>query len=286
LADSQAVTPPAFPARWKLSDPTLVVETFSSRIWKARREDGSAAIVKALKCFPDVYDELRGAYFLRWRNGVGAVRLLDLDDQTMLLEYGGERVLTAEIEAQGDNAATDIAADVLARMLTPSSVPAPPELQPLRERFASLFAKAHIERQTVGGSVYIEAAELAERLLANPQDVRPLHGDLHHENIILSNRGWLVIDPKGVLGDPAFDAGNMFYNPLELRDTLCLDEHRIAYMAETFGKVLGQSPVAILDHAFAYGCLSACWHAEDANADEESLERGVAKAIRSVRFSF
>ncbi|ESY84220.1 hypothetical protein X739_22395 [Mesorhizobium sp. LNHC220B00] len=37
---------PAFPARWKVSEPELVAETFSSRIWKVRLEDGSPAIVK------------------------------------------------------------------------------------------------------------------------------------------------------------------------------------------------------------------------------------------------
>lgn len=51
---------PAFPARWKISAPELIAETFSSRIWKVRFEDGSPAIVKALKPFDDVADELRG----------------------------------------------------------------------------------------------------------------------------------------------------------------------------------------------------------------------------------
>jgi len=39
---------PAFPERWKVSAPDLIAETFSSRIWKVFRDDGSPAIVKAL----------------------------------------------------------------------------------------------------------------------------------------------------------------------------------------------------------------------------------------------
>jgi streptomycin 6-kinase len=39
---------PAFPKRWKVSPPELIAETFSSRIWKVVREDGSPAIVRAL----------------------------------------------------------------------------------------------------------------------------------------------------------------------------------------------------------------------------------------------
>ncbi|WP_275429655.1 aminoglycoside phosphotransferase family protein, partial [Serratia marcescens] len=85
-----------------------------------------------------------------------------------------------------------------------------------------------------------------------------LHGDLHHDNIMQAPRGWLVIDPIGIVGDPGYDAANMFYNPLD-RDDLCRDPERIAAMAETFSRVLGQSPRRLLDHALAYGCLSASW---------------------------
>ncbi len=78
---------PAFPARWKIGAPELIAETFSSRIWKVLREDGSPAIVKALKPFDDVADELRGEHYLAWRRGEGAVRLLGRDGHSMLLEY-------------------------------------------------------------------------------------------------------------------------------------------------------------------------------------------------------
>jgi streptomycin 6-kinase len=95
-------------------------------------------------------------------------------------------------------------------------------------------------------------------------------------------RGWLAIDPVGLLGDPGFDAANLFYNPLD-RDDLCLDPERIAFMADLFARTLGQDVPAILDHAIAYGCLSAAWHAEDGNRVDEQRELSVAAAIRAVR---
>src|SRR5690606_13186500 len=143
--------------------------------------------------------------------------------------------------------------------------PVPPDLQPLRERFASLFRKAAADRDAGVSSLYVDAARIAEALLSDARAVRPLHGDLHHDNIMHGPRGWLAIDPKGVLGDVGFDAANMFYNPLE-RDDLCLNPERIAGMAEVFSKTLWQDPRRILDHAVAYGCLPAAWHHEDANA--------------------
>ncbi|WP_027057257.1 aminoglycoside phosphotransferase family protein [Mesorhizobium loti] len=276
---------PAFSARWKVSAPELIAETFSSRIWKVVREDGSPAVVKALKPFDDVADELRGEHFLARRRGEDAVRLLGRDGHSMLLEYAGDTLLSRVLDEQGDNAATTIAAEVMARLFSPGKDPFPPELQPLRERYVSLFRKAATDRDAGHASLYVEAAAIADRLLDDPRDIRAPHGDLHHDNILHEPRGWLVIDPKGVLGDPGFDAANMFYNPLD-RDELCLDPLRIAHMAEIFGRTLGQSPAAILDHAIAYGCLSAAWHQEDDNAVEENRELSIAMAIRTVRASF
>ncbi|MES0062527.1 aminoglycoside phosphotransferase family protein [Mesorhizobium sp. M0041] len=276
---------PAFPQRWKISAPELIAETFSSRIWKVRREDGSPAIVKALKPFDDVEDELRGEHYLAWRRGEGAVRLLGRDGHRMLLEYAGDTLLSDVLAKEGDNAATAIAAELMGRLFSPTRHPAPPDLQPLRTRFASLFKKAGADRDAGEHSLYIEAAEIADRLLDAPHAVKPLHGDLHHDNILHGARGWLAIDPKGVVGDPGFDAANLFYNPLG-RDDLCLDPERIAHMAEIFARTLGQTPAAILDHAIAYGCLSAAWHHEDENAVDENRELSVAGVIRKVRLSF
>ncbi len=274
--------PRAFPRRWNICGAELIAETFSSRIWKVLREDDSVAVVKALKPFDDVEDELRGAHFLRWRSGDGAVRLLDVEGSDMLLEYGGERLLMSVLDADGDDAATEIAADVLARLHRPSQHPAPPQLQPLRERFDALFARAGKASGSGNDDSYRQAASTADLLLESTRSALPLHGDLHHDNIIFSPRGWLSIDPKGVLGDPCFDAANLFYNPLD-RDALCADPQRITRMAKILSQALKLDPCRLLDFAFAYGCLSAAWHGEDGNEKDESRELAIASAVRSVR---
>lgn len=277
--------PRRFPRRWKIVEAHLLTETFSSRIWKVMRAGGSEAVVKALKPFDDVEDELRGAYYLDWRDGHGTVRLLGRDRMDMLLEYAGSRHLTAVLDAEGDRAATEIAAEVMARLHAPSRRRTPPQLQRLRERFAALFARAVSDTRKGVGRFYGEAAGIADRLLFDPRDVRPLHGDLHHDNIIESPRGWLAIDAKGVLGDTGFDAANLFYNPLD-RDDLCLDPERIAHMATALARSMGHDPRRLMDHAVAYGALSAAWHAEDGNDGDEKRELSVAEAIRAVRLSF
>jgi streptomycin 6-kinase len=273
---------PTFPAGWSVQGAELIAETFSSRIFKVRLPDGAPAVIKDLKPIDDVEDELRGAHLLAWRDGEGLVRLIAMHGQSMLLEYAGDTMLTDVLDEDGDAAATEIAAMVMAKLHSPSSRPAPADLQPLRERFRDLFAKARTDSDTGCDNLYVEAAAIAERLLSSQRDVRPLHGDLHHENIMHGPRGWLAIDPKGVIGDPAFDAANMFYNPLE-RDDLCLDPARVAGMAEILSRRLGLDPRRLLDFAFAYGCLSAAWHAGDANDKDEQRELAVAAAVARVR---
>jgi streptomycin 6-kinase len=272
---------PTFPAHWEVREPVLIADTFSSLVWKVQRRTGNA-VVKSLKPFDDVEDELRGAHYLEWRDGLGAVRLLGLEGQSMLLEYAGETMLSNVLDAEGDEAATEIAAEAMTELFSPSDRGFPPDLQPLRERFSSLFRKAEADQGAEPATLYIEAAKIAERLLADPHDTRPLHGDLHHENILRGERGWLAIDPKGVLGDPAFDAANMFYNPLD-RDDLCLDPERIARMADVFAGTLQQDPHNILNHAVAYGCLSAAWHAEDGNRRNEERELAIAEMVLEIR---
>jgi streptomycin 6-kinase len=213
------------------------------------------------------------------------VRLLGFEGRQMLLEHAGKMTLLDELAEKGDDAATGIAAEVLATLLSPSGTPPPADLQPLRERYRSLFKKAEADSKAGLLSLYVDGAVIAERLLSNPFEVRPLHGDLHHENILLGERGWLSIDPKGLLGDPGFDAANLFYNPLHRHD-LTLDPERIAHMAEVFGRVLKQPPATVLDHAIAWGCLSSSWHAEDRNEKEENSEHAVVAAIGGVRASF
>lgn len=263
---------PDFPQRWRLRRPQLLADTRTSRVWQVLRDDGSPAVVKAIK--PPGLDELGGTPLLRWRRGEGLVRLYAANGRRQLLEYAGATSLGRFLTDHGDAPATGIAAEVLARLGHPSRTPVPASLTPLSTYFASLFARA---RGRPAGDPYREAARLAERLLRATREVRPLHGDLHHDNILRGPRGWLAIDPRGLIGDAAFDAANLLYNPLA-RDDLCLAPEHLHRRAETYARALGRELPQILAYAYAYGCLSAAWHAEDGNAVDEA--RGLAVAAK------
>ena len=41
-----------------------------------------------------------------------------------------------------------------------------------------------------------------------------LHGDLQHYNVLLDkDRGWVAIDPKGVVGELEYEVGALLRNP-------------------------------------------------------------------------
>lgn len=264
------------PADWGASDPTLIADTPTSRVWRVRLVAGGTAVVKELRPI-GVEDEARGADYLAWRDGYGCVRLLARAGPTLLLEDAGDRSLLTHLARYGDDAATSIMADALATIHRPSRT-RPPLLQPLAEQFAALLtlaARADAEPLLVRG------AHVAQTLLDGQRDVQPLHGDLHHENLIRAARGWLAIDPKGLIGDPAYDAANMFYNPLA-RDDLRTDPVRISSMARVFADALGRDPATMMRFAFAHACLSASWHTEDGNLTEASRDLDAAAAIHSV----
>jgi len=276
---------PFFPASWNIEAAKQIADTPAGVVYEVRLGNGSLAIAKVLK-HKVLKDSLRGADFIEWRAGVGCVNLLDRSDDILLMEHAGNETLRDVLFRDGDDdATTAIAADVLLHYHQPSTQTPPASLLTLPQYFESLFRKAEHDRSEGTDSPYIEAASLAEELIGHQSNIRPLHGDLHHENIMRSARGWIIIDPAGLIGDEALDVANMFSNPLDRFD-LTRSEARIASMASIFAKALKRDERVLLQYAFAYGCLSAAWHEEDGNTRERDDELAVATTIKSVLKQF
>lgn len=89
-----------------------------------------------------------------------------------------------------------------------------------------------------------------------------LHGDLHHDNILQHESKWLAIDPKGIIGDPAFEiAAFDFIHKTELNtpNVSKLFESRILLIAHRSGL----DAQRIKDWVFVRLILSAAWSIED-----------------------
>lgn len=109
-----------------------------------------------------------------------------------------------------------------------------------------------------------------------------LHGDLHHDNILSSHTGWKAIDPHGYVGDPAFEAGPMIYNPLDCfpkdRPLAQIIERRLHIMANE----LPYDAQRIKAWAFCMTVLSMSWTVEGhGKIDQHQTE--VASAIDLIK---
>lgn len=87
-----------------------------------------------------------------------------------------------------------------------------------------------------------------------------LHGDLHHFNLLRSEaHGWLAIDAKGVVGEPAYETGALLRNPKGERLTLPVLRRRADRLAEA----LGLDVTRVYGWAYSQAVLSAAWSVED-----------------------
>ncbi|MCA1321538.1 aminoglycoside phosphotransferase family protein [Bacillus tianshenii] len=118
-------------------------------------------------------------------------------------------------------------------------------------------------------SRYIEMAQayFAE-LTESTIGMELLHGDLHHENILYDEeKGWLAIDPKGVVGDPYFDLISFMTNHLLKKEN---PKRLLSQRVEWISECLSLDRNRLLKAAVAMGILSACWGIEDQAGWEES----------------
>ena len=132
------------------------------------------------------------------------------------------------------------------------------------------------------GGILRHCAAAARHLLDSPRDIRVLHGDLHHGNVLdFGSQGWLAIDPKGLLGERGFDFANIFTNP-DLADA----SHPVATAPDRFARRLvvvaetaGLERRRLLLWILAWAGLSAVWFLQDgqeARIDFRIAEQAIA----------
>jgi streptomycin 6-kinase len=175
-----------------------------------RLADGHQAVLKLN--FPEEESAHEADALLHW-HGEGAVRLLEVDRErnALLVEYADPG--TSLWEVADDEEATLIAAAVLRRLWRR----APADGHPFRllaveaERWT---AELRSDWEALGRPFeqsLVETAAAAARELADSQPALVLcHQDLQGSNVLRARREpWLAIDPKPIVGEPAFDVASL-----------------------------------------------------------------------------
>lgn len=242
--------------RWSLTKSTPVAETATSWIFRVEQNGRNFAALKILKPLAAA-EERRGAMLMNWYGGEGAATIFDMHGDTIFMEWLDGGTLGDPVRAGKDDEGTIAIATVIASLHRPRA-DAPEGLEPLRDRFQVLFDTDVRTWPHTARDLYARANGIALKLFDRPSAQIPLHGDMHHDNVLSSDRGWLAIDPKGLIGDPAYDLANIFINPKGAAH-LATDPRRIAARADILSARLNYSRKRILGWAAAHAALSACW---------------------------
>lgn len=251
-------------ARWSIAVDAPLPGLTYNYVAGATGADGAALILKLGVPNPELRSEIDA---LRAYDGRGCVRLLawDREEGALLLERLRPGTPLSGLCAADDEGATSIAADVMRALWRP----APTEHSfPTVGRWAAGFQRL---RGRFGGGTgplperrVRQAEQIFADLLASSGEPALLHGDLHHDNILDAGDGsWRAIDPKGVVGEPAYEVGALLRNPLPALLALPHPERILARRLDQLAEELSLDRQRLLDWALAQAVLSAWWCLED-----------------------
>ncbi|WP_432557776.1 aminoglycoside phosphotransferase family protein [Granulicoccus sp. GXG6511] len=141
-------------------------------------------------------------------HGRGAVELLRADPRrrAVLLEWLGEPLTNRS----GDKALSEVAR--LYGVLHLEAAPQLPSLFDAAGRW--LNDLEDLGRDVPAPPRFVQQALRAGRDLITDAPTHVVHGDLHDGNVLWRERTqeWVVIDPKGYRGDPAYEPAPMLWN--------------------------------------------------------------------------
>src|SRR5687767_965246 len=234
-----------------------VFETETSAIASVTRQ-GQPLLLKVVK---QQGDEWHSGKVLQAFAGMGVARLYEETDGAVLIERlrPGNSLVSLVLNGD-DEEATTILATVMQKMagaeIPKSCVTAQDWAKGFDRYLASCDDQISSQLVKSGQRVYTD-------LCGSQLQVRLLHGDLHHYNVLYdADRGWLAIDPKGVVGELEYEVGAALRNPVE-RPDLFASASTVKRRLKQFSSLLTLDVERALAWAFAQAVLSAVWQVED-----------------------
>ncbi len=210
-----------------------------------------------LKLGLDIDGLKREAFALKSVAGFGVVNVLMENDGMLLLERAVPGVSLKSYFSEKDIDAVHITCDCLKR-LHQAPIPRDHGLPQIKDWLLVLDQDFNIPIHYL-----LKARQLRDKLLATSSPHVLLHGDLHHDNITQNGNDWIVIDPKGVIGEPAYEVAAFVRNPipqlLAHHDALGIINRRITQFAETL-KIPADR---IVDWCYVQAVLAWIWALED-----------------------
>jgi streptomycin 6-kinase len=248
--------------RWSLTIGTPFEPLSYNYVAPAIRADGTDVVLKVGFPNQELLTEIEA---LRIFDGRGIVRLLDSDRDRGVMLLERLKPGTPLSSLMDDQLATSIAAQVMRQLWQP--VP-PGHSFPTVEKWAAGLKRLRHRFDSGTGPLPAhlvdEAERLFEELIGSMDEAALLHGDLHHDNILAAERQpWLALDPKGLVGEPAYEVGAFLRNYLP-QDLNAPQAGRILRRRiDQFAEELGFDRQRLGAWGLAQAVLSAWWSIED-----------------------
>lgn len=237
--------------RWEITVGEPFADGVVSLVLPATRRDGSEAVLKVP--FPDVESRHEPDGLAFWE-GRGAVRLIARDGAGGAFLVERLRPGTSLLE-RPEREAASVIAGIVAALHRP-----PPPAHPfaLLTEVAAAWAvdvprrwealRRPFERELVDQAV-------AACLAGNEVDPVVLHQDLHAGNVLRDGGGWRAIDPKPLVGDPAFDLASALRDrrPLPAGEADAVVRRRLDTLSRALGYDRDRMRRWGIAHALAWG---------------------------------
>lgn len=210
-----------------------------------------------LKLGLDIDGFKREAAALMALEGSGVVQVFSENTGLLLLECAVPGVSLKSYFPEKDDEAINITANVIKR-LHKAPIPSTHAFPHIKDWLEALDGDLKIPVQTLQ-----KAREIRDQLLKTSEPNVLLHGDLHHDNILQNGDAWVVIDPKGVIGETAYEVAAFIRNPipelLDVHNPVKIIQKRIT----VFANLLDIPAKRILDWCFVEAVLAWVWALED-----------------------
>lgn len=100
-----------------------------------------------------------------------------------------------------------------------------------------------------------------------------LHGDFHHDNILLTDSGdYKLIDPKGIIGDPVFDIARFILNEFCFEEDIYSMKEHVMLVIDGIGQSLNIPCSVIRQCLFVETTMASCWWVES-GVNQDGFER-------------
>lgn len=242
--------------RWQLHNLKTVPNLSYNYVAHAHSNSYAQEVVLKICILEEVFTQEYNA--LRYFSGKECVKLLDIDTahNAILLESIKPGISLKSLWPERDLEAVEQTA-ALIQKIHQRPIDSSADFPHVAQRLELLngFSDERIPQHHITA-----AYDLSLTLLASQGDLYVLHGDLHHENVLLGpNNCWKAIDPQGIVGELAYEVGVFMRNPFP--DLLAHHNAKeiLSQRLDRFSALLNIDRQRLIEWSYVQAVQAACW---------------------------